>query len=332
MDAEFRAIRFTTRVSAEIMATLFGAQCQCAHVAAAPVLTAVQWIAIDVADNSVEPVPLASIIATVACFHSIGPALQPCHARHTTTASSLRFSGPRPPPLIGSARLVPSDDGRFILSPHCLALLETYTLQLAWPAYFADITATAKRLPEGVSVAAWLADVGSHMESSHIEFATREIFCAAVLPLAVIMRSSKPTNYEHYRDHDARFPQPAFDTDITVLSSHTPVGLLARGDFFSKCAAAAIAAAYISSHSNIRVRINATPVPFCAANTVYFHRDHPAVFRDPLTSQLVQCSHADLPFHLISCVAAALPANTHLAAAVAAFKAPPLIPAFVAWA
>lgn len=103
-------LRFTSRTTAELMATLFGVQCQM-QPSEKKALTEAQWTLID---ESLDGVSRADITSIVASFHDV--------------------AGPR-------LSVMPT--GVFALTMIELIKLETYALQIAWPARLRNVTRNA---------------------------------------------------------------------------------------------------------------------------------------------------------------------------------------------
>lgn len=284
--------RFRCRENRTIIAALYGMYCQL-HETAPGVLTLEQW---ELIEQGVPGVPEADIMAFVSHYHADGS---------------------------GGATRVSRSPGTGLLSvsPIALYLLETYGMDRLWTQRKSLLVIPAIR-PVVVSeknrgkTIVWLQMVALSMESSRIEYGTRETYCGAITRLTTALRDSGATTYERIRNHRKKYPDKSFDAAISVIINTQPVTMLAdvvhRNTIYADCVALTICARYVTATANIRCEILSdihAVGEWCPPNSINY-TDQGVYFNvDDRLFEVTGRHSADLVYCFMSELSSAYPGN-----------------------
>lgn len=310
---------FLTREESEhaLNAGLFG--CWCAHVAVptqSPPSLACIWS--DVSRGIVPQTPdeLRTRIQTVAqivgLFHP---------TRDTAHQVVHQFEAIDP-----ESTAVSAGAAGFALTKCALTYLETYVFGCLWPGRMQTLIAEATLVdaPAAIHVNAikvWTMEVAVNMKNSAIESACRQIYCGAVMPVAVAKRAgSNKTAYECYRDYNDETPVPSFSADIELVAKNPPrliiCNKLAKDNaLIETCAYLSIFMTFLNTTCDLPtpMRVNTSlqaGFKWCQPWTIYIVKD--AVYLSVMPGVLVKpasMSGPDIAHAFITHASARVPGN-----------------------
>ena len=258
------------------------------------------------------------------------------HAQKETIEGTIQNFGGEPESTVAAA-----GEKQFALTRRALIFCERYVFACLWPYRLKQLTAQcvpSRPAPYPEVVRTWLIEVSLNMASSNVEFGCREIYCGAMLPVAVALRSTKDA-YERYRDYDAEYPTGTFAKEIELVALNPPRDILAenlaaQNRVVEISAVLGIFQEFMKT-VGVPIKVNSAchaGMEFCPTRSIYFTKDHTFMRVGEAIIQPAIMTAFDVVFGYVEHAIQALPGNVVLRDVHTRFTTPMLNDEIPEWA